>query len=549
MAWNVGPHRPDAWPLRQREWRRLLALPSIMAVALLLRLQLLDHSSLSLDEAFTRYWIEQGQAFLWGEGRRIETNPPLYYSLLHIWSAIAGGGDSALRLPSALASVALVGMAGWLGRQVAGPAAGLGAAALLAVWPLCVWHGVEARPVALAPLFEAAALLGVFLWVRRVAGAPVHGGRGARPLAAPFALVVLGSVAAIHTHATALFFTAALGAALAGALLSRRAARLADLAPAAAAGAVIAAISGPQFLVFVAQRNSGNIAWIPPLSVWKVQSFAIPLGPGMAMFELPGWLRVALLALLLGLAAIGAARLRDRAAITVLLAVPMLYVAALLAASLGRPVLLPRVAVILLLPMAVLVAMGILARPGLAWRAGTGALAAGVLALGLGMQLYRPASATFANTLRPDYRAVVRFLQDEARCAGPVFTGHAWTLLGWPHYAPAERRPLMVVQLPEEEDFRRNPFFALHAPRSGITFLSAAEFGRMVESLPASVILVQRTPASSPPMRAQIAAWEARFAVERHAFGQGNNEIVVHCLRAPNPGRSGGGQSRAWTFT
>jgi hypothetical protein len=53
-----------------------------------------------------------------------------------------------------------------------------------------------------------------------------------------------------------------------------------------------------------------------------------------------------------------------------------------------------------------------------------------------------------------------------------------------------------------------------------------------VDTLPASVVLVQRSPRSSRPMRAQIAARAPQLAVERHAFGQGMAEIEVYCLRA-----------------
>jgi uncharacterized membrane protein len=532
VAWSAGLPRAEVAQGARRQRRFLLALLAILGAALLLRLALLDRTSLTLDEGFTRYWIEHGQAFLWGEGRHLETNPPLYFSLLHGWAGLFGTSDVALRFPSAMASVALVAMGGWLGRQVAGRAAGLLAAALLAIWPLSLWHGIEARPVALVPLFEAVALIGAFLWVRRVAGRPVLAQARARVVAVPFALVVLGCVAAIHTHATALFFTAALGVTLAGALILRRGATLSDLGPVVAAGALIGLLSAPQLLVFLEQRGSGNLAWIPPLSPWMLQSFVVPIGPGMVAFELPPWLRLSLLGLLLAVAALGAARLRDRAAIAVLVVVPVLFVAALVVASLGRPVLLPRVAVVLLLPFAILVAIGVLAWPAPAWRIGTGALVFGVLAFGLWMQVHRPASASLGHTLRPDYRAVVRFLQDESRCAGPVFTGHAWTLLGWPHYGAPGGRQLSVVLFPEEEDFRVNFFFVRHAPRAGIGFVAQEEFSALVDTLPASVILVQRSPRSSRPMRAQIAARAPQLAVERHAFGQGMAEIEVYCLRA-----------------
>lgn len=143
----------------QRFW---LALGLILIAALALRLAFLTHYSLSIDEIFSRYWIEWPQEFLWGEGRHFETNPPLYFSLLRAWAQVFGTSDAALRIPSVLASMPVVALTGIMGRMAAGPLVGLLAAALLGLFPLSIWHALDARPVALTPLFQAAALFGAF---------------------------------------------------------------------------------------------------------------------------------------------------------------------------------------------------------------------------------------------------------------------------------------------------------------------------------------------------------------------------------------------------
>ncbi|WP_182882706.1 glycosyltransferase family 39 protein [Microbispora sp. H10949] len=96
-----------------------------------------------------------------------------YYLLIHLWSFL-GEAEWWLRLPSALAAGVAAGFLADLGRRLAGPRAGIVAAALFAVLPSVSFHGANARPYA----FAAAAAV-VSAWaLHRVAESPTWGRAG-----------------------------------------------------------------------------------------------------------------------------------------------------------------------------------------------------------------------------------------------------------------------------------------------------------------------------------------------------------------------------------
>lgn len=74
----------------------------------------------------------------------------VYYVLMHVFVAVFGTGDVALRLPSVLAGVASAAGVGVLGRALGNPRAGLYGGALLAVMPVFSRYVQEARPYPLA---------------------------------------------------------------------------------------------------------------------------------------------------------------------------------------------------------------------------------------------------------------------------------------------------------------------------------------------------------------------------------------------------------------
>ncbi|HEY3081430.1 MAG TPA: glycosyltransferase family 39 protein [Chloroflexota bacterium] len=88
-----------------------------------------------------------------------DPHPPLYYLLLALWMPLAGSGDFAVRLPSALSGTVAVPALYALGRRVGGRATAAFAALFTAFNPLLVWYGQEARMYALLALGATVAAL------------------------------------------------------------------------------------------------------------------------------------------------------------------------------------------------------------------------------------------------------------------------------------------------------------------------------------------------------------------------------------------------------
>ncbi|HEY5943833.1 MAG TPA: glycosyltransferase family 39 protein, partial [Solirubrobacterales bacterium] len=88
-----------------------------------------------------------------------ESAPPLYYALAWLWTQVAGTGEWGLRSLSAVAGVATIPVAFYIGRELRGQRAGLLAAALVAVNPMLLWYSQEARAYSLLGLFCALSLL------------------------------------------------------------------------------------------------------------------------------------------------------------------------------------------------------------------------------------------------------------------------------------------------------------------------------------------------------------------------------------------------------
>jgi uncharacterized membrane protein len=139
---------------------------SACAAALLLRLFHLGHQSLWIDEVVT--WQSAGglhpvtlRHFL------VNVHGPLHQFVLFVWMRLAGDSEFALRLPSALAGVALVPAFAGLARRLLGPRAGVPAAWIAALSPFLVWYGQEARNYSFAILFATLAAWAAVRWHQR----------------------------------------------------------------------------------------------------------------------------------------------------------------------------------------------------------------------------------------------------------------------------------------------------------------------------------------------------------------------------------------------
>ncbi|MDE3069522.1 MAG: glycosyltransferase family 39 protein [Acidobacteriota bacterium] len=165
----------------------------LVAAGATLRLSTLSLQSLWYDEAFTAAHVFGGSlSATLSQIPHTENTPPLWYVLE--WAVIQVGGDGAfaLRLLSALAGIALIGVAWAIGAELAGRRAAILAAAIATVSPLFVWYSQEARAYSLYTLMCALAML-CFLRAEREPGG--------RRLAA----FAIASALALLTHYFAVF--------------------------------------------------------------------------------------------------------------------------------------------------------------------------------------------------------------------------------------------------------------------------------------------------------------------------------------------------------
>lgn len=148
----------------------LLQLLIVTAVALLTRLVLLEAHSLWLDEAISLETAARNSpADLWPFLRRWDMHPPLYYQVLDIWTTFLGTSLTALRVPSALAGTLTVPLYYVAVMQLSRRRTAFVAALLLALAPMQVEIGQEARMYALLTLWVCGALVCMVNLLRREA--------------------------------------------------------------------------------------------------------------------------------------------------------------------------------------------------------------------------------------------------------------------------------------------------------------------------------------------------------------------------------------------
>ena len=237
----------------------------ITAAALAIRLFRLGREPLWFDEAYTALTavkpMREIVAVLQTEG-----NAPLYYLLLHVWSACFGDGEWALRLLSAAIGAATVPMVYWVGARLFSTRAGLIAAALAAVSPLQVHYSQEVRMYCMVPPLTLA-----LLWA-------LH-----RLLTAPNAVAAVvfavAATAGLYVHYYFLFLLPLAGYALL--VPDRR-----RVVPVVVGALLVVALGfGPWWGTFFQQAGSGVQDWVAEWWHGRPFWYAVPwslesLGPG-----------------------------------------------------------------------------------------------------------------------------------------------------------------------------------------------------------------------------------------------------------------------------
>jgi 4-amino-4-deoxy-L-arabinose transferase-like glycosyltransferase len=295
-----------------------------MVVALLgltARGLLLGRVPLSGDEAFTGVLTRRSLAEMIDVVHN-DNHTPLHYLLVRL-AATLGNTPEVLRAPSVLAGAAAVPIAAALGRRLGGNSAGLVSGAVVALTPMLVLSGRDARMYSLAITMVLA--MGLALW--RAVEVPSAGRLGLY-----FATIAV----ALYAHyLTALAIPTQLAAAL---LLFRPAlAVAARLVAAAAAGGLTLVpwllYAAPQF------RHAGEPYWSKPVSVPSAAAGLADLlaHPGPTSLVVVGGLAATAVVAAFGARAYGDARITERRGMLYVLTSSGLALAALFVISSRKP--------------------------------------------------------------------------------------------------------------------------------------------------------------------------------------------------------------------
>ncbi|HVL56922.1 MAG TPA: glycosyltransferase family 39 protein [Burkholderiaceae bacterium] len=347
----AGPPRPSG---------AALAIALIGAL-LALRLAFMPQPAVWIDEAFSLYHARHSLAHLWSVGWQLESSPPLYYTLMWLWTHLFGTSEWAARLLSWLLITASTFFVFRTACWLSGPRAGALAAVLFAGHPLVFEYSLEIRPYSLLLLLITIAAWGFARLIVQLEAGRLRTASGAAAYLAP---IVLACVALTYTHATAPAFLAALSATGALYVLARQNRTPVWLGWAAANLAVFVAIL-PQIWVTlgVLGTNSAALSWIPKPTEIEWLSYVLrTLATGLHNVGATG-VAAAIAAAVLGWAVW---KMRDRPLVAIVgVVLPLFGLAALFVVSLIQPVLMPRTAMWLTVPLCVTVGAALAA---LSWQ-------------------------------------------------------------------------------------------------------------------------------------------------------------------------------------
>lgn len=220
------------------------AVAAITVLAAVLRCSTLDVQSMWQDEAATLLLVHRSFGGMLSHLSASESSPPLYYTLVWVWTRLFGAGPLGFRSFSALVGTATVPAMYLAGRQVS-PRVGVWAAALTAVNPAMYYYSQEARDYGLLILFSAGAYAA---WQRALR----------EPAARRLGLWGLLSALALLTHYFAVFMFLPQAW-----LLARRVGWRRVWTPVGAVGAVGAALVP----LAASQLSSGKVDWIEEASL------------------------------------------------------------------------------------------------------------------------------------------------------------------------------------------------------------------------------------------------------------------------------------------
>jgi mannosyltransferase len=393
----------------------------ILVLGVALRVFHLKYLSLWGDELFSRYYYQTGLRYMWTEGLRWESSPPLYYMAVGAWIQVFGSGEAAFRLLSAVSSSVAILLVYILGSELLGRPRALLAAGLFALSATQIYYAQEARPYALLLIPVAVTLLTC-----------------ARHLREPVSTWNLGcytvaAILCIYTHATMVFFVFA--CALAGLLRVGTLRRLRELGIPTGwigANACVALAALPELNGMLGHYGDDQLEWISPVGFYNIGAVLSNTVVGtLTPADFPGGELAVVLCCLLALALWR--HPPDWRSSVIILVIPGLYIACVLVISFFfQPMMLSRIFVWTGIPICLLLAHALSVR----WRPQPVVVAVIgiVVSIGLFYQLNTNPDA------KEPWRSVISDVRQDLTHADLVVLGPDTGPMGLRYYAPQVRR-------------------------------------------------------------------------------------------------------------
>jgi 4-amino-4-deoxy-L-arabinose transferase-like glycosyltransferase len=400
---------------------------ALTVLALLLRLTSLSRS-LFTDETYSLALAQRGFGHMLALFGR-EANGTPYSIVLWPLIRIFGTGVTLLRLPAVIAGTLSVPALWWAARRFTTPAGALLAAGLLAINPMAVWYGQEARSYAFVVLAACLAFGALPRALDR------EDGRGAW----------VGYVAAMSLLAYCEIFAAPL-ALPAQALIAWRAGRAGFRRWLWSLVAVFVCCIPLLVAAVIARSRRNALYWLPKpdrsLLTLALQEFTA----GFSGLTAVRWATLAAAVVLVGAAPLLLRRGRTVAArgtLAMALCWGLVPGALLLAVSFVQPVFWPRYVILSLPGLCLALALG----AERLWRSSRGSITAGVC-IAIVVVAAGVADAHQRTYLQEDWPPVAAWLRAERSTGQPTIIDNATVLPSLGYYDPAFRAPggELVVQ-------------------------------------------------------------------------------------------------------
>lgn len=150
-----------------RDWvlsrKGVLLFLLVLAIGSWLRIYDLGAESLWLDEAISENFVKGNVAYIINESALQHNTPPLYWLILHYWTALLGNSEVALRSLSAILGIGAILITYLVGKELFNHKVGLIGSLLSAISYFHIYYSQEARAYALL-LFLS--LLSYFFFIR-----------------------------------------------------------------------------------------------------------------------------------------------------------------------------------------------------------------------------------------------------------------------------------------------------------------------------------------------------------------------------------------------